>query len=60
MKHYEITVSKVIYRLVDEFEGEDQARSFAISQRELLKALEKDSKVEYFYDLLEYEGEGNE
>jgi hypothetical protein len=58
MKEYEITVSKVIYRLADEFEGEDQARAFAISQRELLKALEKDSRVEYFYDLLESEGEG--
>jgi hypothetical protein len=60
MKEYEITVSKVIYRLSDEFEGEDQARAFAISQRELLKALEKDSRVEYFYDLLEIEGESNE
>ena len=53
MKHYEVTVSKVVYRLVDEFESEEQAREFAITQRELLKALDKDSKVEYFYELEE-------
>jgi hypothetical protein len=54
MKHYEITVSKVVYRLVDEFESEGEARAFAISQRDLMKALEKDSRaVEYFYDLEE-------
>jgi hypothetical protein len=54
MKNYEVTVSKVVYRLVDEFESEAEARAFAISQRDLMKALEKDSRaVEYFYDLEE-------
>jgi hypothetical protein len=53
MKHYEITVSKVVYRLVDEFEDEAEARAFAITRRDLMKELEKDSRVEYFYDLEE-------
>jgi c-di-AMP phosphodiesterase-like protein len=53
MKNYEVTVSKVVYRLIDEFESEDQARAFAISQRDLVRELDKDSRVEYFYDVEE-------
>lgn len=53
MKNYEVTVSKVMWRLVDEFESEEQARAFAIEHRELMKASEEDSRVEYFYDLEE-------
>jgi hypothetical protein len=53
MKHYEITLSKVVYRLVDEFESEGEARAFAITRRDLMRELDKDSKVEYFYDLEE-------
>jgi hypothetical protein len=57
MKYYEITVSKVVYRLVDEFESEAEARTFAITRRDLMRELEKDSRVEYFYELEEV---GNE
>lgn len=53
MKNYEVTVSKVVYRLVDEFEDENEARSFAITRRDLMRELDKDSRVEYFYDVEE-------
>jgi hypothetical protein len=52
-KNYEVTVSKVVYRLIDEFEDENEARAFAITRRDLMRELEKDSRVEYFYDLEE-------
>ena len=53
MKNYEVTVSKVVYRLVDEFESEEQARAFAITRRDLMRELDKDSRVEYFYEVEE-------
>lgn len=53
MKNYEITVSKVVYRVVDEFESEGQAREFAITWRDLMRELDKDLRTEYFYDLEE-------
>jgi hypothetical protein len=53
MKNYEVTVSKVVYRLVDEFEDENEARAFGISRRDLMRELDKDSRVEYFYDVEE-------
>jgi hypothetical protein len=51
MKVYEITVSKVVYRLVDEFDTEEKARAYAIARRDDHKF--EDNKAEYFYDLEE-------
>ena len=51
MKSYEITISKVVYRLVDEFDTEDTARSYAIAKRD--DHAFEDNKEEYFYELTE-------
>jgi hypothetical protein len=53
MKVYEITISKVVYRITDEFNTEDEARAYAISNRDRYNELLDDNKAEYFYDLEE-------
>jgi hypothetical protein len=53
MKVYEVTVSKVVYKLIDEFKTEEEARAYAIAKRDKLRELRDDNKVEYFYDLEE-------
>ena len=53
MKVYEITISKVVHRIKDEFETEEEARAYAISNRDRYRELIDDNKVEYFYDLEE-------
>lgn len=53
MTRYEITISKVMHRLVDEFNTEEEARAYAISNRDRYRELIDDNKVEYFYELTE-------
>ena len=53
MKEFEITISKVVYRTTDEFKSEDEARTWAIAQRDKYSELTDNNKVEYFYDLYE-------
>jgi hypothetical protein len=53
MKEFEITISKVVYRTTDEFTSEDEARTWAIAQRNKYRELIDDDKVDYFYDLYE-------
>jgi hypothetical protein len=53
MKVYEITISKVVYRITDEFNTEEEARAYAITNRDRYSELLDDNKVEYFYDLEE-------
>ena len=53
MKVYETTISKVVYRITDEFNTEEEARAYAISNRDRYSELLDDNKVEYFYDLEE-------
>jgi hypothetical protein len=53
MKVYEITISKVVYRIIDEFNTEEEARAYAITNRDRYSELLDDNKVEYFYDLEE-------
>lgn len=51
MKVYEITVSKVVQRITDEFDTEEEARAYAIAKRDGYTF--DDNKAEYFYDLEE-------
>ena len=51
MTRYEIAVSKVVYRLVDEFDTEGEARAYAIAKRD--DHTFEDNKAEYFYELTE-------
>lgn len=53
MKVYEITISKVVHRITDEFNTEDEARAYAVTNRDRYSELLDDNKVEYFYDLEE-------
>lgn len=53
MKVYEITISKVVHRITDEFNTEEEARAYAISNRDRYSELLDDNKVEYFYELTE-------
>jgi hypothetical protein len=53
MKEFEIAISKVVYRTTDEFGSEDEARTWAIAQRDKYRELVDDNKVEYFYELTE-------
>jgi hypothetical protein len=53
MKEFEISISKVVYRTTDEFNTEEEARTWAIAQRDKYRELVDDNKVEYFYDLEE-------
>ena len=51
MKRYEITISRVMHRLIDEFNTEEEARAYAIAKRD--EHIFEDYKVEYFYELTE-------
>ena len=51
MTWYEVTVSKVVHKLVDEFDTEGEARAYAIAKRNDYTF--KDNKAEYFYELTE-------
>jgi hypothetical protein len=51
MTRYEVTVSKVVHRLVDEFDTEGEARAYAIAKRDDYTF--EDNKEEYFYELTE-------
>ena len=51
MTRYEVTVSKVMHRLVDEFDTEGEARAYAIAKRD--DHTFEDNKAEYFYELTE-------
>ena len=51
MKRYEITISKVMHRVIDEFNKEEEARAYAIAKRD--EHIFEDYKVEYFYELTE-------
>jgi hypothetical protein len=53
MARYEITISKVVHRLIDDFDTEGEARAVAIDRRNKYKELIRDSKEEYFYELTE-------
>jgi hypothetical protein len=53
MKEFEITISKVVYRTIDEFRDEDEARAWAITSRDKYRELVDSNKVEYFYELTE-------
>jgi hypothetical protein len=53
MKEFEIKIAKVVYRTTDEFKTEEEARAYAISNRDRYSELLDDNKVEYFYDLEE-------
>jgi hypothetical protein len=53
MKVYEITISKVVHRITDEFGTEEEAYAYAISNRDKYRQLTDDKRVEYFYDLME-------
>jgi hypothetical protein len=57
MKVYEITISKVVHRIKDEFNTEEEARAYAISNRDRYRELIDDNKVEYFYDLEEIDND---
>ena len=51
MTRYEIAISKVVERVVDWYETEEQARAYAIARRD--DHTFEDNKVEYFYELTE-------
>ena len=51
MARYEITISKVMHRLIDEFDTEGEARAYAIAKRD--DHIFEDNKEEYFYELTE-------
>jgi hypothetical protein len=53
MKEFEIAISKVVYRTTDEFKTEEEARTWAIAQRDKYRELVDDNRVEYFYELTE-------
>lgn len=53
MKRYEITVSKVIYHLVDEFENEEEARAHALKMRDSLAQKHGSFGKPIFYELEE-------
>ena len=53
MQRYEITISKVVHRIIDEFNSEQEAREYAVVNRDKYRELIDDNKVEYFYELTE-------
>lgn len=52
-KRYEITVSKSVYHLIDEFDSEDEARAHAIKMRDTLAKVHGSFGKPVFYDLEE-------
>ena len=55
MTRYEIAISKVVERVVDWYETEEEARAYAISKRD--DRTFEDNKAEYFYELTEVSDE---
>ena len=56
MGRYEVTVSKVVHRTVDEFDTEEKAREFGISCRDSYRTVYQvlgTDRSEYFYDVVE-------
>ena len=56
MGRYEVTVSKVVQRTIDEFETEEKAREFGISCRDSYRTVYQvlgTDRSEYFYDVVE-------
>ena len=53
MKEFEIAISKVVYRTTDEFKTEDEARTWAIAQRDKYRELVEDNRTEYFFEVTE-------
>ncbi len=53
MKEFEIAISKVVYRTTDEFNTEEEARTWAIAQRDKYRQLVDDNRVEYFFEVTE-------
>ena len=55
MKHYNVTVSKVVYDLTDEFDTFEEARDKGIAVRNALSAADKSYNVRYFFEVEELE-----
>ena len=55
MKHYNVTVSKVVYDLTDEFDTFEEARDKGIAVRNALSAADTSYNVRYFFDIEELE-----
>lgn len=53
MKRFEIAISKVVYSTIDEFKTEDEARTWAIAQRDKYRELVEDNRAEYFFEVTE-------
>lgn len=53
MKRYEITVSKVIYHLIDEFASEEEARAHGLKMRDILGKQHGSFGKPVFYDIEE-------
>jgi len=53
MKRYEITVSKVIYHIIDEFASEEDAREHALMMRQMLGKVHGSIVKPVFYELEE-------
>lgn len=56
MKRYEITVSKSVYHLIDEFNSEEEAREHAIKMRDTLAKVYGSFGKPVFYELEEVSG----
>jgi hypothetical protein len=57
VKRYEITVSKCVYHLIDEFDSEEEARAHAIKMRDTLAKVHGSFGKRVFYDLEEVTSE---
>lgn len=55
MKRYNVTVSKVVYNLTDEFDTFEEARDKGIAVRNALREADTTYNVEYFFDVEELE-----
>jgi hypothetical protein len=53
MQKYEITIAKVVYRTTDEFKTNEDARIWAAAERDKLRELIDDNKVEYYFEVYE-------
>lgn len=60
MKRYNVTVSKVVYNLTDEFTTFEEARDKGIAVRDALRAGNTGRDVEYFFEVDELEDEVDE
>jgi hypothetical protein len=60
MKRYNVTVSKVVYNLTDEFATFEEARDKGIAVRNRLREQDKAYLGEYFFEVEELEDEVDE